>query len=460
MNPRRASPSIERRLLGSTVVLLALLGGILLLFIRKNADEAAEEAFDRVLGAAALAIADTVAYENGSLTVDLPYSAFAILGTSRMNRVFYRVSDPDGAVVTGMPTLGLELPHATGPDLRLFGSVVQGERVRVAAIGRYRSDAVTGEAGWIDVLVGETLEAREALAWHLLVSAILPALLVAVLAFGLVWFSIRRAFAPLRELEGALRNRGEADLSAFQGPVPREISALVNTLNTFMERLDSTLHGLKRVTAEAAHQLRTPLAALRAQAEVALEEEDPVRLSRRLRRIHANAVSASLLANQLLQEATLLHKLKACDTELLDLRDVVAEAVSRLQAGGGGVAPETKLPDRPVHVLGETVSLVEILRNVLENAFLHGKPPVIVTLHVEGGRALLQVCDHGSGIPADRRAAVFERFVRDSETAAGSGLGLAIARDVVGAHGGEIRLCDWNGRGLCVVIDLPVGRVR
>lgn len=455
MTSATPGPSIERRLLGSTVVLLALLGGILVLVIRQNATDAAEEAFDRVLGAAALAIADTVAYENGALTVDLPYSAFAILGTSRMNRVFYRVADPDRALVTGLPTLGLELPHATGPELRLYDSTLHGERVRIAAVGRYRSDALTGEAGWIDVLVAETREAREALARQLTVNALIPALLVALLAFGLVRFSIRRAFAPLRQLEEALGSRGEADLSPFAGAVPREISALVTTLNTFMERLDSTLEGLKRVTADAAHQLRTPLAALRAQAEIALEDDDPARLSRRLRRIHANAVSASTLSGRLLQEATLLHKLKAGDNEVLDLRDIVTEALRRMQAAGQGPDLQVSLPDQPVAVLGETVSLVEMVRNVLENASLHGKPPVIITLTPEDGTALIEICDFGEGIPAHLHAAVFDRFMRDSDKVAGSGLGLAISRDVASAHGGQIGLATPATGGLCVRIRLP-----
>lgn len=455
MTAAAPGPSIERRLLGSTVVLLVLLGGILVLVIRQNAIDAAEEAFDRVLGAAALAIADTVAYENGALTVDLPYSAFAILGTSRMNRVFYRVADPDRVLVTGLPTLGLELPHPTGPGLRLYDSTLHGERVRIAAVGRYRSDALTGDAGWIDVLVAETREAREVLARQLTVNSLLPALLVALLAFGLVRFSIRRALAPLRQLEEALRSRGEADLSPYAGAVPREISALVITLNAFMKRLDSTLEGLKRVTADAAHQLRTPLAALRAQAEVALEDDDPARLSRRLRRIHANAVSASTLSRRLLQEATLLHKLKAGDNEILDLRHVVTEAMRRMHAAGQGLGFRITLPGQPVAVLGETVSLVEMVRNILENASLHGLPPVVVTLTRGDETALLEVRDHGPGIPTHLQEAVFDRFVRDSDRVTGSGLGLAIARDVAIAHGGSIGLIAPSTGGLCVHVRLP-----
>lgn len=446
----------------SAAALFTVVGYFLYLVITENASRASDEAFDRVLGAAALSIADTVAYESGSVTVDIPYSAFAILGTSRLNRIFYRVVGPDGTVITGSPVLGLEIAPASGPELRLADSIMQGEAVRVAAIGRYRSDATTGEAGWIDVLVAETREARDQLAGQLAVNAALPAVAIALCAFLLIWIGIRFAFSPLRSVERSLRNRSPADLTPISGAVPREVEALVITLNEFMGRLGSTLDGLRRVTSDAAHQLRTPLAALRGQAEVALEETDAAQLHLRLSRIHENAVHASLVANQWLTDATLLHNIKSRQTEPVDLRGLVRAALDRIEAEGRfrnqALGLDLELGNTPVIVSAEPVSLIEMIRNLAENAFLYAPGPTLLRLDQNEGTARLAIIDTGPGIPRERRDAVFARFERNTDRVPGSGLGLSIARDVVEALGGTIALSDTPDGGLTVEVNLPLAR--
>lgn len=457
---RRAPASLEWQLLGGACVLFLCLGFLLFLAIRQNAAEAAEEAFDRVLGAAALSIADTVQYENGNVIVDIPYSAFAILGMSRFNRVFYRVVAPNGDIITGSPILGLEIPHATGPELRVATSSIRGEAVRIAAVGRFRSDAHSGQSGWIDVMVGETQEARTELARQLAFNAIGPLVLLAVLAFGMIWYSIRRAFEPLRMLETSLQARSRTDLSPIDADVPREIGTLVTTLNTFMARLESTLEGLRRVTADAAHQLRTPLMALRAQTEVALDENAPAKIRHRLERIHVNAVSASVLANKLLADATLLHNLKAKHTEVLDLRETVDVILARIGTERRYPSQlsylECNFPDYPVHIDAEPTSLTEMLTNIIENALIHGRGQITLTLRTLQQRAILTVTDQGPGIPQIDHERVFERFYRGNANVPGSGLGLSIARDVAVAMNGTIQLSSAEGGGLRVEINLPL----
>jgi len=457
---RRAPASLERQLLGGASVLFVCFGFMLFLAIRQNAIEAAEEAFDRVLGAAALSIADTVQYENGNVIVDIPYSSFAILGMSRLNRVFYRVVAPDGEIITGSPILGLEIPHATGPELRVTNSTIRDEAVRIAAVGRFRSDAHSGQFGWIDVMVGETQEARIELARELTLNAIGPLILLAVLAFGMISFSIRKAFQPVRALEDSLRQRARTDLSPIDANVPREIGTLVDSLNLFMERLESTLQGLRRVTADAAHQLRTPLMALRAQTEIALDEDAPAKVRHRLQRIHVNAVSASVLANKLLADATLLHNLKAKHTEVVDLRDIITATVARITSEGrfNDQPPDIKcdFPEHEVPVEAEPISLTEMLANIIENALIHGQGQVTLLLHVVGRQASLSVTDQGPGISAADLDLVFKRFYRGNKSAPGSGLGLSIARDVVTAMNGDIRLISPMGGGLTAAITLPL----
>ncbi|QQM32036.1 sensor histidine kinase N-terminal domain-containing protein [Martelella lutilitoris] len=457
---RLARLSIEKAVIASAGFVFLLAGALIYNTAYNNAYRAADEAFDRVLGAAALAIADTAAYENGNVIVDIPYSAFAILGTTQMNRIFYRVVAPNGSVVTGSPVLGLDIETPQTPSLRLSDGTMDGEPVRIAAVARYRTDATTGDAGWIDVLVAETRESRNALTSHLIVDSLVPAAAVAVAAFLLMWGGIRLAFRPLRSVARVLRNRARSDLSPISRDVPREIETLVVALNDFMAQLASTLEGLRRVTADAAHQLRTPLAALRAQAEVALDETDARIMRDRVARIHRNAATASTLANRWLTDATLLHKLKMREAETGDLSDYVEEALNRIGSNGefaeGLRRMEFSRPDQQVLIDADPVGMIEMIRNLIENAFLHAPGPTRVAVTTRRGEAVLTVCDKGSGIALDRREAVFERYVRDRMDRPGSGLGLAIAREVVSAAHGTIELDEADGGGLRVEVRLPI----
>ncbi len=450
--------SIERRLLITTACLFLVLGTVLALTVRAQARRAADEAFDRVLTASALAIADTVGIEEGAVTVDIPYSAFAILGTSRLNRVFYRVTAPDGSHVTGSPILALDMAAMQDDTLHLDDAVYRGDPVRIASVRRYRADTVTGAGGWIGVFVAETREARQELAEQLTFNGMLPAVAIALLSGGLILVSVRSAFSPLRLIESNLRARRPSDLSRIDREVPAEVSALVSALNDFMDRLGSVLDGVKRVTADAAHQLRTPLAAIQAQAEVGLEEAQDPQVRRRLSRIHHNAREAGLLANMLLSDATTMHRLETQEREIVDFGDATRQALQmlRAQSAYAGLMQSLVLTvdDAPVFVVAEPVVLREMVRNIVENALIHAPGPTHVHLAVSTGRAVLRVMDRGAGIPDIAKGSVFQRFARIDVRHPGTGLGLAIAKDITVAFGGTISVADRAGGGLVVEVAL------
>ncbi len=450
--------SIQRRILVSGAALLTMIGLLMFLAVRFYTQNAADEAFDRVLGAAALTIADTIEIENGEVLVDLPHSAFAILGTSRLNRVFYRILAPDGSLVTGSPILGLEVLGGEGLETRFVDSVYREEPVRIATVSRFTSEWPGG--GWVQILLGETREARSELSWRLTLNAVWPVAGVSLCAFVLILFAVRSAFLPLRAVERDLTERGAADLAPIAGPVPREVSSLVSALNDFMERLDATLSTMRAFTADAAHQLRTPLMAMRAQSEVALDEATAPKAIDRLRRIHLNAVSASNLANQLLADATTFHSLRSGARETLDLRGVIAETTTRLNLEhdqpGGASRLSLELARDAVPVHAEPIALREMIRNLIENALVHTDGAVDIRLMRRNGQALLLVEDRGQGIADADKRAVFGRFVRGRTEASGSGLGLAIARSVAASFAGRIRLLDRPGGGLTVEVALPL----
>lgn len=452
--------SIERRLLISTVCLFLVIGSVLALTVRAYARRAADEAFDRVLTASALAIADTVGIEEGEVTVDIPYSAFAILGTSRLNRVFYKVTAPDGSLVTGSPILGLDIPAVRDRALHLYDALYRENLVRIASVQRYRADTVTGAGGWIGVMVAETREARQELAGELTVNGMLPAVAIALLSCGLILVSVRSAFSPLRLIESNLRARRPSDLSRIDKEVPVEVSALVSALNEFMDRLGSVLDGVKRVTADAAHQLRTPLAAIQAQAEVGLDEAEDPHLKRRLSRIYHNAREAGLLANMLLSDATTMHRLETQEREIIDFRKAAEDALQMLKAESAYAnlmqLLVLNIQESPVLIVAEHVACREMVRNIVENAFIHAPGPTCVHLAIRQGYAVLQVMDRGPGIPDSSKNKVFQRFARAHERHPGTGLGLAIAKDVAVAFGGAISIADRAGGGLVVEVALPI----
>jgi two-component system sensor histidine kinase TctE len=454
--PVRAVLSIRRRVLGLAFLVLAISAMVFAVFLRDYANRAADRAFDRLLAASALSIAGAVQVEDGRVTVELPLASLAMLGAGG-DRVFYLVEAPDGAFVTGYPDLAAGRPRAARAEPNFEDLTYRGERVRVATIGRLSS--VGGGAGFVSIRVAETRRGREALANEILARAVLPLVALLLVALAVVWFGVRRAFVPLAGIEQELRERAPDDLSPLRLPVPLEVMALVAALNDFMRRLDSSLKTLSGLVADAAHQVRTPLAALRAQAEVALEERDPAKVRERLVRIHRNATATSDLVNQLLMEAIVAHRLETREVAPLTPAVIVDEVRARLDDDDEGRLTVSVAPAaRGVTIWGDRLALREMLRNLVENALAYSDDDVDIDVAPAGpGRVAVSVADRGDGIADDEKALVLQRFRRGRAGAGapGTGLGLAVAKSVAEAHGGTIALLDRPGGGLVARVELP-----
>ncbi|MGK9233693.1 extracellular solute-binding protein [Inquilinus limosus] len=450
--------SIRRRMLALTVLALLLAGIGLVALIRDYARGASDSAFDRLLAASAFTIAGAVQIEDGAVTVELPTASLAMLDFSDDDRVFYEVAAPDGAFVTGYRDLGAGLPPATSATPDFSDGTYHGETVRIATVGRLVF--VEGKAGWATIRVAETRGARSALASEILGQAALPLAALGLVALGLVWFGIRYAFAPLVVMERELRRRAPEDLSPVQVPVPIEVQQLTGALNDFIGRLRSVMERVSGLVADAAHQVRTPLASLRAQAEVAVDEDDPARLRDRVVRIHQNAVQASHLVNQLLMDATVRHRLEAREATAVPLDAIVEDVRQRLDSEQAGRVSVALAPEAArAEISGDRVALREMLWNLVDNALTHAPDSEVeIEATAEGGRAVIRVSDRGPGIPAAEKELVLERFTRGqgSRDRPGSGLGLSIVRTVAEAHGGTLSLLDRPGGGLRVEVALPV----
>ncbi|UYO01491.1 MAG: extracellular solute-binding protein [Devosia sp.] len=436
------------------MALLLAASVVLIVFIRDYAERAADRAFDRLLAASALTIAGAVQVENEAVVVEIPFAAFAMF--SGQDRVFYAVEDPDARTVTGYEDLAAQMPETISGDPSFTDVNYRGEVVRVASVGRLIS--TPSDTGWVTIHVAETQNQREALAGEILSNAVLPVVALTLLAIGLVWFGISRMFAPLTELEHDLRARAPDDLSPVSVPVPAEVDHLVAALNGFMGRLRNAMERVSGLVAEAAHEVRTPLASMRAQAEVAMDEQDPEALRRRVGRIHVQAVQASQLVSQLLMEATISHRLDNQEIETTSLGSIIEDVRQRLDPDQASRV-HVSLPagfSQP-SVRGDRVALREMVRNLVDNALVYSEGPVDIEGSVQATRLVMTVSDRGPGIEAAEKPVVMERFKRGRQSSgtAGSGLGLSIVARVVSAHRGEMALKDRPGGGLSVEVALP-----
>ncbi len=454
--PRAGGVSIRRRILVAAVALLLASSLILVWFILDYAARSADRAFDRLLGASALTIAGAVQAERGTVTVELPITSFAMF--SGADRVFYSVTDTRGRFVTGYEDLAGALPAADEGETVFTDIDYRGEPVRVATAGRLLS--TPDGTGWVTVRVAETLSERRALANEISSNAIVPVIALTLLAMGLVWFVLGRAFAPLAGLERHLIGRGPENLSPVDLPVPTEVGHLVAALNGFMERLRTARQRLEALVTEAAHEVRTPLASLRAQAEIARDEADPAALRARVERIHAGAIHASQLVSQLLMDATVSHRLEVAEPSATALPDLLNDVAGRLDPDlDDRLTIELDKDLEDGFVVGDPVVLREMLRNLLDNAMSYSSGAVELGARREGEWAVIWVADRGPGIPAEEKPKVLSRFGRGSSSAGkpGSGLGLAIVERIAASLGGTLALGDRPGGGLVVRVRLPLG---
>ena len=326
----RRQTSIKRDILFGAISLLAVLGVGLFLYVRNFSQNAADTAFDRVLAASALSIADSIRVEDGNLTLELPLAALEILGAARETRAFYAVRASDRSLITGYADLPDPKPGSPDPNPNFFDAIYSNSPVRVGTIRRYID---FGEkSGWVSVTVAETREARTQLATLILKNSFAPMAVAGLIICLLISKGLNMAWAPLVALETELSQRAPADLTPIRTPVPKEVASLVSSLNAFMQRLDGVLSTLRGIAVETTHEMRPPLASIRALAEVAASEPDPGLLRSYVRRILANAVDATRIVNQLLAEAAIAHHIETSTNPHCDFLELYLQAVERLPA--------------------------------------------------------------------------------------------------------------------------------
>jgi two-component system, OmpR family, sensor histidine kinase TctE len=450
----------------------------------------ANKPFDRELGEMVRVLSKEVSVRSvgarPQTEFKLPVAAAEILHTDETDDIYYQVLGVRGEYLSGDSALPVPADEDRAPlgEVRFRDDTLNNDTVRVAymwvnvqqrsqdrAAERSTDRAPGATAASVEaplVQVAETLGKRSRLATEIIKGVILPQFVILPLAVLLVWLALARGIAPLNELQQRIRKRDSSDLSPIdERQAPEEVSPLVRAINDLLARLDQSMRSQKHFLADAAHQLKTPLAGLRTQAELAQRQidagqYDPHALRESLQQIARSSQSAAHMVNQLLAMARAENQDHASNRQVVNLARLATETVhdfvpraieKRIDLGyeAPGDAAVARHPQGP-QVFGHALLLRELIRNLVDNALQYTPAGGCVTVRVIddpfGQVVVLQVEDSGPGIAAAERELVFQPFYRSLGTDVdGSGLGLAIVREIAAQHGAEVTISDSTTRG-------------
>lgn len=453
-------PSLTRRMLGGMVLPMA---GVAILLGVGGAwaiEESVEAVNDRILSAASRAIAESLAVEDGEITLDLPPSAFAMMENAERDNVYYSISY-QGKVISGYSDLPrVEIAPRKEGEVTFDKAEYRGRKIRmVSEIRRLpRID------GLVTVEVAETMDARDrVIRSMLLFLALLEAMLIGLSAV-LLPIAVRWGLSPLRQLRGEMERRSAADFTPLPiADVPTELRDFVGTFNGLLGRLEAAVQGMRRFTADASHQMRTPLTILRTHVAV-LEKAEPGSEDARAS-LSDISHATERLQNLLVQLLALARADSAAPARpSLEPVDVVeiARSVANdhvAEAMKHDVHLEFSAASETSSVLSHATWLTEILANLIDNAIRYNRPGGEVRIGIADlkDELLVSVEDDGPGIaPADRER-VFERFTRlhPELNRTGTGLGLPVVKALAEVAGATVSLADAaTGTGLRVELRL------
>jgi two-component system, OmpR family, sensor histidine kinase TctE len=454
---QREQRSLFGEILDWMLTPLLLLWPISLVLTWLVAQGIAGKPFDRALEYNVSALAQLITVKDQRVNFNLPLPARELLRADDADTVYYQVIGPSGTYLSGERDFPLPTDADTAPagQVQLRDDEFHGTAIRVAYMW---VPLALPDSKLALVQVAETLDKRSVLAAEIIKGVMLPQFVTLPMAVLLVWLALVQAIKPLSRLESRIRARKPDDLSPLDTQaVPIEVAPLVASVNGLLLRLQESMATQKRFLADAAHQLKTPLAGLRMQADLAQREGTSTdELKQSLRQIGRSSVRATHTVNQLLALARAegsgaAFSRQPCDLARLTM-DVVRDCVPRAMDKQIDLGFEGAQPGTPgVSVMGNPTLLKEMVRNLLDNAINYtpssAAQPGVITARVLvdpfGQVALIQVEDSGPGIPSAERDRVFEPFYRALGVEAdGSGLGLSIVQEIARQHEASVSLAD------------------
>jgi two-component system sensor histidine kinase TctE len=449
-----AARSLRAHLLRMLLPPIAALLGLGAVIAYYPTIEPATEAYDQSLVDIGIALGSHIRPAADGFRLELPPAVEQVLRADRYDTVYYRVGDPDGQAIAG--DLDLPLPTEAAAGLQYYDSRYKDRKVRAVWMPAQCGMAVCS------VVVAETTVKRTKMAREILLSNVLPEALIALATVMIVWFGVKRGLAPLARLSEEIKERTPADLHALDtGKAPEETRPLIAALNGLLEELAAANRSQQRFLANAAHQLRTPLAGLQAHTELALSLPLPEACRAQVEQVHEATIRTARLANQLLALARAEPGGHTESPSRIDLKTTVEGVADEWVHRALQRDLDLGFDLQPASVRGNAFLVREALANLLHNAIEYSPSGARVTVRTgtRDGKAFLEVDDEGPGIPVSERERVLDRFYRVPGTpGTGSGLGLAIVREIASGHGASIAIGDGAGaRGTRVALTFPHG---
>ena len=439
------SGSLRLGLLLRLIALLCLLLALDALACYYTALHFANLVYDRWLVNSNHSLATAVHAQNGRIELDLPHAALEVFQFDEVDTTYYRIDSAQQGLIAGEAALA---PIADVPQgqVRLADSRIGGRPVRVVSTRLALPAAATS----VTVSVAETLIKRSTLTREILLAMVAPQGALLAVALSLAWLSVNRALKPLTDLAQAIEARGHDNLTPVsEGNLPMEARVLAARLNELFARVSAAMQSQERFVGDAAHQLRTPLAAVVLHADAAERAVDQEARRNALRSLRLSADRAARLSQQLLllqRAGPVAAVARFAPLDLAALaRRVGEEWVPQMLLRGidFGLA----VPEALVIVNGIEALLDELLSNLLDNAARYGKPEGRITLGVAcDPRPSLYVEDDGPGIALAEQERIFERFYRVPGTSGeGCGLGLSIVKQIAELHAASVSIRSESG---------------
>jgi two-component system, OmpR family, sensor histidine kinase TctE len=422
-------------------------------FLYHFAGNLEQKAFDRALLETSNDISQFIKVSNSKGLLGLDKDTKEMLLSDSSDKMFYAVKDINGRVLVGEEGIagGRNLQSSSFPhEPSFYFSEINNQKIRVASLPS--AIKVDGKNMDVEILVAETLNKRKQLSKQILAWILVPQLLLLLAAGVLVLVGIKRGLEPLWEVNNALATRSYRDLEPIKlTNTPREVKRLIDSANSLMSKLNQAIHSQNRFIADAAHQLRTPLAGIRAQIELTDQAQSLSEIKLRIKKISTSTERLIHLVNQFLtlakNQPEAIHQI---NFEVIDLVAIVKNVTSELSANAAikNISLKYHGAQENVMISGDKTRIHDLVYNLIDNAikYTSSDGKVSAELYEEEGEACLIVEDNGMGIPAKELKLVFERFYRgDQSSDFGTGLGLAIVKEIATLHNATVEVVSKCG---------------
>ena len=450
--------SLRSRLLFLIILPLLIIVSIGTVALYYDSQKKSQEIFDNLLHTISQVILRDAVLSDGDLLTE---QLLETLTDSLNDQIFYQVRDENNSLFVGYSNPP-SIPRSSEikPYKPIFyDSIYHDQNVRVIFSREFISAMDT--PGWVNIYVWQTIDGQKQLLLELASDAFITMVIMLISTALIVWFGVQFGMRPLLELQSAIRKRSPNDLRKIKREVPQEVSSLVISMNNLFKQLRSAFIEKDNFIANAAHQLRNPIAAIQSQAEAASRSKSFESMQIRVKDVAKAAEKTSRLTQQILSMEHVSQSNIKSEFIVLDMVKLTQEVLTKfaLRADNQKVSLSLECKETNINLLGSETFLGEAIDNLIDNALLYGCPDggfIDVGLKLGDGYAHLQIKDYGEGIKPELIENVFIRFFHGSESnKEGSGLGLSITKTIIELHDGELDITS-DSQGTRLSIKLPL----